>query len=161
MPTCTLKKKHVHSRFPEFKILGKFIQAESIRSLFSLSLVLLSCHILRLPVGHSCTAISTSFCRDHQPGHLLQLSKEAPQEFLPGSATRAILSPPHHTEFPWKILHFACEVHLPALSLQRAVTTNTLSCLECLLYWGKRVESGFPGMAFLPLWGLSRGLFPR
>ena len=42
MPTCTLKKKCIHSRFPDFKILGKLMKAESIRSLFSLSLVLLS-----------------------------------------------------------------------------------------------------------------------
>lgn len=100
MPTCTLKRKYVHSRFPDFKILGKFIKAESIESLFSPSLVLLSSELAQA----ACRALMHChlhiLCCDHQPGPLLQLSKQAPQEFLPGSATRAILSPPRHTEFP-------------------------------------------------------------
>lgn len=32
-----LKKKYIHFRFTDFKILGKFIKAESIQSLSSLS----------------------------------------------------------------------------------------------------------------------------
>ena len=167
MPTCTLKKKCIHSRFPDFKILGKLMKAESIRSLFSLSLVLLSGE---LAISSGClSAIHT--LPSPQPSAVItsqatpfssarRLLGNSHQALPPGPSYPLPITQSFQLTVPWKILHFACEVQLPALSLQRAVATNTLSCLECLLYWGKRLESRFPGTAFLPLWGLSWGLFP-
>lgn len=160
MPTCTLKKKCIHSRFPDFKILDKYIKAESIRSLFSLSLVLLSGELAissgclsaihALPSSCPSAVITSQATSFSSPRRLLRNSHQA---LAPGPSLPITQS--FQLSVPWKILHFACEVQLPTLSLQRAVATNTLSCLECLLYWGKWLESGFPGTVFLPLWGLS------
>ena len=87
MPTCTLKKKHVHSRFPDFKILGTFIQAESIQSLFSLSLVLLSGELAislgclsgthALPSPHPSAVITSQATSFSSPRRLLRNSRQA------------------------------------------------------------------------------------